>query len=488
MSGRWEKVDDVRLWASRSNPTAVLAAEFDRSKGGIRSRLKHLQNPDHKAYQRLFGTNGASTTAALSAVNVARQTLAATQAFDAATALALANPRSRTVTTIHAPAPVLSDYAYSHSAVSTNYKPSTDPPLNPEQERVLQLVLTGRNVFLTGSAGVGKSFLLRHIMAVLKSCCYKGGDSIAVTASTGIAASHISGITLHSWAGIGIASGRDVPKLVQKVGSNPAALHRWRNTQTLIVDEISMIDGVLFEALDALGKAIRGDQGRPFGGIQLILSGDLYQLPPVSLRHAGFAFSSNAWKHGNIQMTELKTIVRQQGDFRFVSILRQLREGRCSSEVETLLATCHASIKKGSTDGIVPTKLYCTNKNVDTDNRRHLEQLPGTMRSYPSTDRFKGVYSSQVQSNLRKMMNKKAPAVLCLKRGAQVMLLKNTPEWKLVNGSRGVVVGFDKNNFDNPIILFTNGVTHTIEPFGVFQAAAGGAMTRSQLPIKLACK
>ena len=487
MSGRWTKVDDVQLWASRSKPTAVLAGEFDRSAGGIRSRLKHLQNPDHKAYQRLYGTS-TTTNADLSTFNSARHMLTAAQMFDAATALTLANPRSSTVTRIKPPAPVLSDYTKIHSVVSTSYKPIADPPLNPEQERVLQLVLTGRNVFLTGSAGVGKSFLLRHIMAVLKARCYTGGDSIAVTASTGIAASHISGITLHSWAGIGIASGRDVPKLIQKVGRNPAALHRWRTTQTLIIDEISMIDGILFGALDALGKAMRGDQGRPFGGIQMILSGDLYQLPPVSLRYAGFAFSSNAWKHGNIQMAELITVVRQQGDLKFVSTLRQLREGRCSSEVEKLLATCHASIKKGSTDGIVPTKLYCTNKNVDTDNRRHLEQLPGTSRSYPSTDRFKGVYSSQVQSNLRKMMDKKAPAVLCLKRGAQVMLLKNTPEWKLVNGSRGVVVDFDKNNFDNPIILFTNGVTHTIEPFGVFQAVPGGAMTRSQLPIKLACK
>ena len=172
----------------------------------------------------------------------------------------------------------------------------------------------------------------------------------------------------------------------------------------------------------------------------------------------------------------------------FVSILRQLREGRCSSEVEKTLATCYASIKKGSTDGIVPTKLYCTKKNVNMENNHHLEQLTGGIRSYQSVDEFKGIYSSQVQSSLQKLMDKKAPTTVRLKQGAQVMLLKNTPEWNLVNGSRGVAVGFDTNNFDYPMILFTDGAIHIIEPFEGFQATAGGAMTRKQLPIKLACR
>jgi hypothetical protein len=122
MYARWTKDDDERLWASRSEPTAVLAGEFHRSEGGIRSRLKHLQNPDHHAYQRLLGT---STTGAigvsksLSTVNVARHMLAAAHFFDAASALTIANPRS-TVTRNKAPIPVLSDYTKNHSAASTN--------------------------------------------------------------------------------------------------------------------------------------------------------------------------------------------------------------------------------------------------------------------------------------------------------------------------------------------------------------------------------
>jgi ATP-dependent DNA helicase PIF1 len=113
-----------------------------------------------------------------------------------------------------------------------------------------------------------------------------------------------------------------------------------------------MIDGVLFGALDEVGKNVRGNPGRAFGGLQLILSGDLYQLPPVSLRYAGFVFSSNAWNNGNIIVAELKTVVRQAGDMTFVRILRQLQEGRCSSEAEKLLANCHVSRKKNRLMGL----------------------------------------------------------------------------------------------------------------------------------------
>jgi len=521
----WTREDDARLWESRSTKsTAVLACEFDRSPGGIRSRLKHLQNPEHKAYQRLFGTTSTSTSAGAAAAcaydyacdasasssgtimlsttnyyeeEAPPQVSATQQDFDSVLAQHGAYQSCVGATTTPKgllPAPSNSFAGNSVSvrtAQGSSVQNSSNVTLNPEQQRTLQLSLTGRNMFLTGAAGVGKSFLLRHMVSILQSRCANGGDSVAVTASTGIAASHIAGVTLHSWAGIGIASGKDPAKLIQKVRNNRGASHRWRTTKTLVIDEISMIDGVLFEALDAIGKAVRGNSRQPFGGLQLILSGDFYQLPPVSLRYAGFVFSSNAWKNGNIIVAELTTVVRQEGDLKFVRILRELREGKCSSEVENILATCHVSRKKRSTDGIVPTKLYCTNKTVDSENNARLEGLPGMGQSFEAKDRFKGNYTRRVQTSLRQATDRKAPSVIRLKTGAQVMLLKNSPGWNLVNGSRGVVIGFDSNdergkNTSYPIVRFTGGAIHTIEPFVVFQATTGGAMTREQLPIKLA--
>eukprot|EP00751_Fragilariopsis_kerguelensis_P050075 CAMPEP_0171035506 /NCGR_PEP_ID=MMETSP0736-20130129/40717_1 /TAXON_ID=186038 /ORGANISM="Fragilariopsis kerguelensis, Strain L26-C5" /LENGTH=204 /DNA_ID=CAMNT_0011479843 /DNA_START=292 /DNA_END=906 /DNA_ORIENTATION=+ len=138
------------------------------------------------------------------------------------------------------------------------------------------------------------------------------------------------------------------------------------------------------------------------------------------------------------------------------------------------------------TDGIVPTKLYCTNKNVDAENKTELQKLQGRSEAYSSTDHFKGSYSTSIQTTLRQICDKKLPSRIQLKIGAQVMLLKNMPEWRLVNGSRGVVIDFDENNKKYPVIRFANNTVRTITPFEVFQASAGGAMTRLQLPLKLA--
>lgn len=184
----------------------------------------------------------------------------------------------------------------------------------------------------------------------------------------------------------------------------------------------------------------------------------------------------------------MKTVIRQEGDLSFVRILRQLREGKCSKDTEALLATCHVSKKRRMMDGIVPTKLYCTNKNVDAENTAELQELTGRSESYRATDKYKGSYPASIRTTLQQSMEKKLPSILQLKVGAQVMLLKNMPEWKLVNGSRGVVIDFDKNkdNKNNPLIRFANNSVRRITPFEVFQATSGGAMTREQLPIKLA--
>eukprot|EP00531_Pseudo-nitzschia_arenysensis_P015455 CAMPEP_0116147400 /NCGR_PEP_ID=MMETSP0329-20121206/17734_1 /TAXON_ID=697910 /ORGANISM="Pseudo-nitzschia arenysensis, Strain B593" /LENGTH=352 /DNA_ID=CAMNT_0003643325 /DNA_START=196 /DNA_END=1250 /DNA_ORIENTATION=+ len=348
------------------------------------------------------------------------------------------------------------------------------------------MALQGKNIFLTGGAGVGKSFLLKHIIAGLKA---RHGDQVAVTATTGIAASHISGVTLHSWAGIRVTPGKDQLKSIEMIIKNlaaPKSIQRLRNTKVLIVDEISMVDSLIFMTLGRFARFTL-DKGKAFGGIQLVVSGDFHQLPPVSLRQTGFAFSTDTWQHHGFFFEELTTIVRQKGDLRFQLALRELREGICSKRTEELLATCHVSRKKPSFDGIIPTKLYCTNKNVDSENERQLEELPGIAHIFHSQDSLNRPRSDKALMNLQRLMDKRVSRALELKRGAQVMLLKNTPKWGLVNGSRGVVIRFDANKSNMPIVLFSNGDIHTIEPFDVSQEdSAGRRMYRRQLPIKLA--
>lgn len=168
--------------------------------------------------------------------------------------------------------------------------------LSDEQKRVQDLVINdSKSVFFTGSAGTGKSVLMRSI---IQEKYVREPDRIAVTASTGLAACNIGGVTLHSFGGIGLGK-ENVPALVKKIKRNPKAKNRWIKTKILIIDEISMVDGDLFDKLEGIARALRNN-GRPFGGIQLVITGDFFQLPPVpdydnKARGAKFAFDAGTW-------------------------------------------------------------------------------------------------------------------------------------------------------------------------------------------------
>jgi ATP-dependent DNA helicase PIF1 len=184
--------------------------------------------------------------------------------------------------------------------------------LSEEQQRVLDLVVKQqKSVFFTGSAGTGKSVLMRAIIAELRKKYVKEPDRIAVTASTGLAACNIGGVTLHSFGGIGLGK-EDVPALVKKIKRNQKAKNRWMRTKILIIDEISMVDGDLFDKLEGIARAMRNN-GRAFGGIQLVITGDFFQLPPVpdyenKAKGAKFAFDATTWPtsiHHTIGLTEV---------------------------------------------------------------------------------------------------------------------------------------------------------------------------------------
>ena len=217
--------------------------------------------------------------------------------------------------------------------------------LSEEQKHVLDLVVEDkRSVFFTGSAGTGKSVLLREIIAALRKKYMREPDRIAVTASTGLAACNIGGVTLHSFAGIGLGK-EDAQTLVKKIRRNQKAKHRWMRTKVLVVDEVSMVDGELFDKLEEVARIMRNN-GRPFGGIQLVITGDFFQLPPVpeGNRMARFAFEAGTWTTSIEHTIALHHVFRQK-DPEFAGMLNEMREGRLSNASIARFRTLNRAIK-----------------------------------------------------------------------------------------------------------------------------------------------
>lgn len=200
--------------------------------------------------------------------------------------------------------------------------------LSDEQRLVRDLVVEkGQSVFFTGPAGTGKSVLMRAIIQDLKKKYVRDPERVAVTASTGLAACNIGGMTLHSFAGIGLGK-EDVNALVKKIRRNPKAKNRWAKTKVLIIDEVSMVDGELFDKLSQIGRIIRNN-GRPWGGIQLVITGDFFQLPPVpddsKQREAKFAFDAATWGISLNHTIGLTKVFRQKDPGK----LENLKFNRC---------------------------------------------------------------------------------------------------------------------------------------------------------------
>ncbi|KAL1882753.1 hypothetical protein VTK73DRAFT_878 [Phialemonium thermophilum] len=314
--------------------------------------------------------------------------------------------------------------------------------LSNEQRHVKSLVVEkNQSVFFTGPAGTGKSVLMRSIIDDLKRKHVREPDRIAVTASTGLAACNIGGMTLHSFAGIGLGK-EDVQTLVKKIRRNPKAKNRWLRTKTLIIDEISMVDGELFDKLSQIGRIIRNN-GRPWGGIQLVITGDFFQLPPVpdsgKQREAKFAFEASTW-NTSIDHTIGLTEVFRQRDPVFAQMLNEMRLGQISEQTVQNFRSLNRPLHFD--DGLEVTELFPTRHEVDSSNERRLRALPGTSYRYEAMD------SGEQAVRDKLLQNMMAPKVLELKKGAQVMLIKNMDD-TLVNGSLGIVTGFmSESTFD----------------------------------------
>ena len=200
--------------------------------------------------------------------------------------------------------------------------------LSDEQKAVMKAVMDeGRSVFFTGSAGTGKSVLMRAIISQLRQKHRKDPDRFAITASTGLASCILEGQTLHSWSGIGLGK-EPAPELVKKIKRNRKSRDRWLRTKVLIIDEVSMVDGQLFDKLEQIARTIRNN-GRPFGGIQLVVTGDFFQLPPVPEKNtqSKFVFEAVTW-NTCVQHTILLTHVFRQKDESFARMLNEMRLGK----------------------------------------------------------------------------------------------------------------------------------------------------------------
>lgn len=302
--------------------------------------------------------------------------------------------------------------------------------LSTEQRAVLEAVVNSRdNVFFTGSAGTGKSVVLREIVARLRAT-YR--ENVGITASTGMAACNISGQTIHKFLGIGIGNGS--PKeMAARIKKNMFLRRRWEALRVLVIDEISMIDGLLFHKLNSLGKLLRNSP-RPFGGIQVVCCGDFFQLPPVGNgERTKFCFETDAWKETITRTIVLTQVFRQRGDTQLIDMLNALRHGDISDDVAREFHRLGRRVHYH--DGIEPTELYPTRAEVKAANESRLRQLPAPVRVFHAKDNSSNEFSRKLLDNFR------CEEVLELKEGAQVMHLINASD-QLVNGSVGTVVCF----------------------------------------------
>lgn len=314
------------------------------------------------------------------------------------------------------------------------------------QERALEILKTGGNVFLTGEPGAGKTFVINQYINWLEAA----GVKVAVTASTGIAATHIGGMTIHSWSGIGIRDGLS-PYDLDMISSNEKTSKRIKKTQVLIIDEISMLDGAVLEMVDQVCRVILG-KPEPFGGLQVIFVGDFFQLPPITKRGdvMRYAFESRTWEMTRPLVCYITDQYRQEDEL-FLSLLKSIRSGEIEEEHFTLLSE---QTEVGYSD-IEPTRLYTHNADVDAVNLTKLKELKTPVRKFS----MKGQGNKQLQQSLSK--NCLSPELLELKEEAMVMCTKNNFEAGYVNGTLARVIGFDIDGM--PIIKTAAGKEITIK-------------------------
>ena len=380
--------------------------------------------------------------------------------------------------------------------------------LTIEQEYALQQFEEGKNLLLTGPGGTGKSCLIRKMKMTEKD----SNNYIQVCAMTGCAALLVGcgATTLHSWSGIKMARGLPC-EIITNIRNNKKTTAKWRSIKTLILDEVSMLSKRLFELLDAIGKDIRGNN-LPFGGIQLVFTGDFYQLPPIGGSEEGsgqFCFESDLWYKtfpldNHIELTKLF----RQKDPQYKHILNNIREGKIDPHDMGVLRTrLNLSYNKDKHNGVVPTKLFATKSSVDKMNQHEFDKLTTQCYEYNCIQKedcignldsgkpFSTEYIAKCKKDLSatkkemefRFLTENCPMekFLCLKEGANVMCTVNLDlESGICNGSVGVITGFS-SGFPVPTVKFSNGITRQIN-IKYWQSEEHPVLAIGQIPLKLA--
>lgn len=342
-----------------------------------------------------------------------------------------------------------------------------------DQKLALEILLSGESSLLTGAAGSGKTYLLNQFIRLAKH----EGKHVSVTATTGLAATHLGGTTIHAWSGIGVLD--QLPSgFVEHMAKGRREIIE--STDVLIIDEISMLHDYRLDMIDEICRLVRKKPDLPFGGIQLVMSGDFFQLPPINRANSGFTggfvTGSRAWSELDPSVIYLSEQHRQDDDV-LLDILDSLRRGdlRRHHAEKLLERTEHHPL-----DGDNLTELHTINVDVDRINNSRLAELEGDTYSYTATHTGSTNY---VENLARSVL---APSVLELKLGALVMAVRNDPSRRYFNGSIGQVVAFEPGT-DYPIIQFHKGREVSMVP-DTWELRDGDKKRASisQIPLRLA--
>lgn len=340
-----------------------------------------------------------------------------------------------------------------------------------KQEEALKILKLGHNTFITGSAGSGKSYLLNQYISFLN----RNRVSPVIVAPTGIAASHIGGKTVHSYFSLGIKNDISDVYIHTLLEKNYLAT-RFGRLRVLIIDEVSMVSPEIFGAMDRILRAFK-ESDKPFGGIQVVVSGDFFQLPPIYKGESKkiFSWQSDVWRELELKTCYLLETFRQKEN-KIISLLNDIRKGNITTSSQEIIKEAKSNNLNLSHK---PTKLYTHNVDVDKINLSELNKLPSPSKTFISTSNGK-------EKDVERMFkNSLVAQELVLKADSVVIFIKNNFDKNYVNGTIGVVKGF---NNDKVYVEIPSGETILVgkEEWKMEDDIGKPLCSVHQIPLKLA--